>query len=223
MGVGLWVRLKLTETPAFAESLKAAPPPKVPLAELLTGYWRAVLGGTLAAIACFAIFYLATAFALGFGTTKLGIPRETFLSVQLFAILFLALGIFVSGAAADRFGADKVLMAGCGLTMMVASLLVPTLGSGQLMLIALFLATALFAMGLVYGPLGAWLPSLFPARVRYSGASVAFNMAGILGGGLAPLVAQRLSDQYGLGAVGLYLALCAGLSLIGLLALRAKA
>ena len=223
VGVGLWVRLKLTETPAFAESLKAAPPPKVPLAELLTGYWRAVLGGTLAAIACFAIFYLATAFALGFGTTKLGIPRETFLSVQLFAILFLALGIFVSGAAADRFGADKVLMAGCGLTMMVASLIVPTLGSGQLMLIALFLATALFAMGLVYGPLGAWLPSLFPARVRYSGASVAFNMAGILGGGLAPLVAQRLSDQYGLGAVGLYLALCAGLSLIGLLALRAKA
>lgn len=223
VGVGLWVRLKLTETPAFAEALKEAPPPKVPLTELFSGHWRAVLGGTFAAIACFAIFYLATAFALGFGTAKLGISREAFLGLQLFAILFLALGIIVSGFAADRFGADKVLMVGCALTMAVASMIVPTLGSGQWGLIALFLSAALFAMGLVYGPLGAWLPSLFPARVRYSGASVAFNMAGILGGGLAPLIAQRLSDEAGLGAVGVYLAVCAGLSLIGLIALRVKA
>lgn len=223
VGVGLWVRLKLSETPAFAAALKAAPPPRVPLAELMRDHWRAVLGGTFAAIACFAIFYLATAFALGFGTTKLGIAREEFLGLQLFAILFLALGIIVSGSASDRFGADKVLMAGCGLTMAVAAIIVPTLGSGQPILVTLFLVAALFAMGLVYGPLGSWLPSLFPARVRYSGASVAFNMAGILGGGLAPLIAQRLADQQGLGAVGIYLAICAGLSLIGLIGLRAKA
>jgi MFS family permease len=176
----------------------------------------------LAAIACFAIFYLATAFALGFGTGTIGIARETFLGIQLFAILFLALGIIVSGFAADRFGAGNVLMVGCGLTLGVAAMIVPTLGSGQVPLIALFLSSALFAMGLVYGPLGAWLPGLFPARVRYSGASVAFNMAGILGGGLAPLIAQRLADQSGLGAVGVYLAACAGLSLIGLIGLRAK-
>lgn len=223
VGIGLWVRLRLSETPAFAEALKKAPPPKVPLAELMRDHWPAVLGGTFAAIACFAIFYLATAFALGFGTSRLGITREAFLTIQLFAILFLALGILVSGFAADRFGADRVLMAGCALTIAVATLIVPTLGSGSIPLVTVFLSTALFAMGLVYGPLGAWLPGLFPARVRYSGASVAFNMAGILGGGLAPLIAQRLSDDVGLGAVGVYLALCAGLSFVALLALRAKA
>lgn len=223
VGIGLWVRLRLSETPAFAESLKKAPPPKVPLAELMRDHWPAVLGGTFAAIACFAIFYLATAFALGFGTSRLGITREAFLTIQLFAILFLALGILVSGFAADRFGADRVLMAGCALTIAIATLIVPTLGSGSIPLVTVFLSTALFAMGLVYGPLGAWLPGLFPARVRYSGASVAFNMAGILGGGLAPLIAQRLSDDVGLGAVGVYLALCAGLSFVALLALRAKA
>jgi MFS family permease len=223
VGVGLWVRLKLTETPAFAEAMKAAPPPRVPLAELMRHHWPEVLGGTFAAIACFAIFYLATAFALGFGTTQLGMAREEFLSLQLFAILFLALGIIVSGPASDTYGADKVLMLGCGLTMAVAAIIVPTLGSGDPARVTLFLTFALFAMGLVYGPLGSWLPSLFPARVRYSGASVAFNMAGILGGGLAPLIAQRLSDQNGLGAVGVYLAVCAGLSLIGLMGLRAKA
>ncbi len=222
VGIGLWVRLKLTETPAFAAALAEAPPPKVPFGELMRGHWREVLGGTFAAVACFAIFYLATAFALGYGTTKLGMAREAFLGLQLFAILFLAAGIIVSGFAADRFGAGNVLMAGCGLTMLVALTIVPTLGSGEPPMVALFLSMALFAMGLTYGPLGAWLPSLFPARVRYSGASVAFNMAGILGGGLAPLIAQRLSDSAGLGAVGGYLALCSGLSLVGLLALRAK-
>ncbi|MFM5913200.1 MFS transporter [Chakrabartia godavariana] len=222
VGIGLWVRLKLTETPAFAAALAEAPPPKVPLRELMRGHWREVLGGTFAAIACFAIFYLATAFALGYGTTKLGMAREAFLGLQLFAILFLAGGIIVSGYAADRFGAGNVLMAGCALTMVVALTIVPTLGSGVPVLVATFLAMALFAMGLTYGPLGAWLPSLFPARVRYSGASVAFNVAGILGGGLAPLIAQRLSDSAGLWAVGAYLAVCSGLSLVGLLALRAK-
>ena len=222
VGIGLWVRLKLTETPAFAAALAEAPPPKVPFGELMRGHWREVLGGTFAAVACFAIFYLATAFALGYGTTKLGMAREAFLGLQLFAILFLAAGIIVSGFASDRFGAGNVLMTGCGLTMLVALTIVPTLGSGEPSLVALFLSMALFAMGLTYGPLGAWLPSLFPARVRYSGASVAFNMAGILGGGLAPLIAQRLSDSAGLGAVGSYLALCSGLSLVGLLALRAK-
>jgi len=222
VGIGLWVRLKLTETPAFAAALAEAPPPKVPFGELMRGHWREVLGGTFAAIACFAIFYLATAFALGYGTTKLGMAREAFLGLQLFAILFLAAGIIVSGFASDRFGAGNVLMAGCGLTMLLALTIVPTLGSGEPLLVATFLSMALFAMGLTYGPLGAWLPSLFPARVRYSGASVAFNLAGILGGGLAPLIAQRLSDSAGLGAVGAYLALCSGLSLLGLLALRAK-
>ena len=222
VGIGLWVRLKLTETPAFAAALAEAPPPKVPFGELMRGHWREVLGGTFAAVACFAIFYLATAFALGYGTTKLGMAREAFLGLQLFAILFLAAGIIVSGFAADRYGAGNVLMAGCGLTMLVALTIEPTLGSGEPPMVALFLSMSLFAMGLTYGPLGAWLPSLFPARVRYSGASVAFNMAGILGGGLAPLIAQRLSDSAGLGAVGAYLALCSGLSLVGLLALRAK-
>lgn len=222
VGIGLWVRLKLTETPAFAAALAEAPPPKVPLGELMRGHWREVLGGTFAAIACFAIFYLATAFALGYGTTKLGMAREAFLGLQLFAILFLAAGIIVSGYASDRFGAGNVLMVGCGLTMLVALTIVPTLGSGQPQFVALFLSMALFAMGLTYGPLGAWLPQLFPARVRYSGASVAFNVAGILGGGLAPLIAQRLSDSAGLGAVGIYLAVCSGLSLLGLAALRAK-
>ena len=221
VGIGLWVRLTLTETPAFAEARAHEAPPKIPFTALMRGHWREVVCGTLAAVACFAIFYLTTAFALGYGTKQLGIPRETFLQYQLISILFLAAGIVVSGYLSDRYSARSVLMTGCGLTIIVALTIEPLLG-GSGGGIILFLSSALFAMGLVYGPLGSWLPSLFPPLVRYSGASVAFNMAGILGGGLAPFLAQRLSDSYGLHAVGLYLAACAGLSLIGLIALRPK-
>jgi hypothetical protein len=75
----------------------------------------------------------------------------------------------------------------------------------------------------VYGPLGAWLPGLFPARVRYTGASIAFNVAGVIGGGLTPLVAQGLAMRHGLAAVGWYLSAAAGISLVALLTMRTRA
>ncbi len=220
VGVGLWVRLKLTETPAFAALAERGPPPNVPIAELLRLHWRETLGGTLGVIACFALFYLATAFALGYGTTKLGYARETFLSVQLVAILFLGLGILIAGWLSDRFDPRRVLIAGCIAAIAAGFALAPMLGSGSLLLVGGFLALALFVMGFVYGPLGAWLPGLFPARIRYTGASMSFNMGGILGGGLAPIVAQALSDRGGLQPVGWYLAAAATSSLIALILLN---
>jgi MFS family permease len=220
VGVGLWVRLRLTETPAFAALAALGPPPAVPVAELFRDHWRETLGGTLGVIACFALFYLSTAFALGFGTTKLGYARETFLSVQLGAILCLACGILLSGWLSDRFDARRVLIGGCIGGIGAGVLLAPMLGSGSLPVIAVFLGLALFVMGFVYGPLGAWLPGLFPARVRYTGASMSFNLGGILGGGLAPIAAQALSQWGGLQPVGWYLATACTASLGALLLLK---
>ncbi len=220
VSLGLWIRLKLTETPAFAAALAEAPPSRVPLAEVLRDYPRQVIGGTFAVVACFAIFYLATAFALGYGTTKLGYARATFLEVQLGAILFLAVGIVTAGYLSDRFNPRIVLMSGCAGTVVAGFLLAPMLGSGSLPLIFLFLSLALFLMGLAYGPLGAWLPGLFPARVRYTGASMAFNVGGILGGALAPILALQLADMGGLLYVGLYLGAAAMISLIALAPLK---
>jgi len=125
-----------------------------------------------------------------------------------------------AGSLADRSSPRRVLLTGCGLTVVVAALLAPMLGSGSLLTIWAFLSLALFVMGFVYGPLGGWLPSLFPARVRYTGASVAFNVGGILGGALAPIVAQALADRGGLPWVGGYLAVAGIISLVGLLPLR---
>jgi MFS family permease len=217
VGVGLWVRLKLTETPAFQAALAVEPPAKVPLTEVLGGWARQTIAGAFAVVACFALFYLTTAFALGYGTTTLGYDRRMFLGVEIFAILFLAAGIVLAARLSDRFSPRRVLMVGCGLTVAAGLLLAPMLGSGSLSVIALFLCFALLTMGFVYGPLGAWLPGLFPARVRYTGASIAFNVGGILGGTVAPLLAQYLAERGGLWWVGLYLGAAALISLAGLI------
>lgn len=222
VGVGLWVRLRIAETPAFARVLEEGPPPAVPLGELLGRHWGATLGGTVGAIACFAVYYIATAFALGYGTTVLKIDRQTFLALQLGAILFMAAGIVLAGIWADRTSGNHVLTWGCVGAVAAGLLLAPGLGSGSLVLVFAALAFALFVMGFVYGPLGGWLPGLFPARVRYTGVSIAFNMAGIIGGGLTPVVAQALADRGGLSYVGYYLAAASLLSLVALLVLRSR-
>jgi MFS family permease len=223
VGVGLWVRLKITETPAFQAALKEAPPAKAPLGEVLAHHGLQTLAGTFAVVACFAIFYLTTAFALGYGTTKLGYSRETFLGVQLAAIGFMAAGIIAAGYWADATSPRRVLMAGCVGTILTGFVLAPMMGSGSLLLIWAFLSLGLVMMGLVYGPLGAFLPGLFPARVRYTGASIAFNVGGILGGGLAPMIAQALADRGGLVPVGYYLSGAALVSLVALAAVKRQA
>lgn len=220
IALGLWVRLRLGETPAFRAALDAAPPPRVPFGEVLREHLLPVVGGTFAVVCCFALFYLTTVFALGYGTKTLGYGRETFLAVELGAILFMAVGIVVAGYWADAASPRRVLMTGCVLTIGAGALLAPLMGAGSLALVFVFLAGALFLMGLVYGPLGAFLPGLFPARVRYTGVSIAFNVGGIIGGGLAPMIAQALADAGGLWLVGLYLAGAGTVSFLALAGLE---
>ena len=220
IAVGLWVRLRLRETPAFAAVLAREGPAPVPVAELLRLHARETIAATFTVVACFALFYLSTAFALGYGTTQLGYDRQTFLSLQLAAIPFLGFGIAAAGIWSDRHTARRVLMIGCLMTIAVGAALAPLLGSGSLPLVWAFLSLALLVMGFVYGPLGAFLPGLFPTRVRYTGVSVAFNLGGILGGGLAPVAAQALASFGGLPYVGLYLSLAGLISLAGIAASR---
>ena len=223
VGLGLWVRLKIGETPAFAEAVNAGRPVGVPIGELFRNHLVATLAGTFAVVACFAIFYLATSFALAHGTKALGYPKETFLLIQLGAILFMAGGIVFSGYASDASSPQRVLTWGCGATVLIGFLFGPSLASGSWLAIFLGLAAALFVMGLVYGPLGSWLTSLFPVHVRYTGASISFNAGGILGGALAPIVAQALADWRGTSVVGLYLALAGVISWLGLMMVRRQA
>ncbi|WP_375462616.1 MFS transporter [uncultured Methylobacterium sp.] len=217
VGVGLYVRLRLTETPLFKAALAVEAPERVPFVTMLTQHGRATLLGTLSMVACYAAFYLSTVFALGYGTATLGFSRPTFLLFECVAVCFMAAGIPLSGAAADRFGRRPVILLGTALTVLLGFLLGPMLGSGQAPLVLGFLCLGLFLMGWLFGPMGALLPELFPTRVRYTGASVTYNLAGIIGASGAPYLAQRLVDWGGIAWVGAYLAIAAAISFVAVL------
>ena len=215
VGVGLWVRLKIAETPAFAEALERGEPHAVPLAPLITHHWRALLAGNAGVICCFAIFYIATAYALAQGTGALHYPREVFLGVQLAANLFLAAGIVVAAVWSDWASPGHVLGWGAAIAIAVGVLFGAGLGSGSLWLVFATLAAALFTMGLVYGPLGGWLPRLFPVPLRYSGISIAFSAGGIVGGALTPILATDLAAAGHGGMVGLLISAAGVITLLG--------
>lgn len=124
--LGLWIRLKLTETPEFMAAQEQEHAPTVPIAELLRNHLPAAISGTFAVVACFAIFYISTAFALSYGTVTLKIPREHFLGLQLGAILFMAAGIIMSGYWADRSNPQRVLIWGCVGTILMGAIFVGT-------------------------------------------------------------------------------------------------
>jgi len=217
VGVGLWVRLRVGETRDFAEALEKEPPVAVPVGRVLAHHWGAVLAAGAGVIACFAIFYLSTAFALGHMTTVRGIAREQMLALQLAANLFLALGIVIAAIWSDRASTRRVLGWGAGATVVLGFIFGPALAGGSLPIVFLTLAFALLVMGLVYGPLGAWMPQLFPVNLRYTGISIAFNGGGIVGGAVAPVAAQMLSGAGGTSLVGLFLSAAGLVTLAGII------
>jgi MFS family permease len=214
VGLGLWIRLRIAETPEFAKA--EAPPVAVPIASVVRNHPLLLLAASAGAACCFAIFYLSTAFALSYATSALKIDRQTFLGLQLGANLFLALGIVVAAVASDRTSSSRVLTLGAALTIAVGLLFGPSLASDSLPMIFITLSAALFVMGLTYGPLGAWLSGLFPVRVRYTAISLAFTFGGIVGGALTPLAAQKLASDGQIAAVGWLLSAVAALTLVGL-------
>ncbi|MCB2051607.1 MAG: MFS transporter [Novosphingobium sp.] len=220
VGLGLWVRLRIGETAAFREALEHEAPPAVPLGTVMRFHWAPLLAGGAGVIACFAIFYLSTAFALGHMTTVRGLGREQMLGVQLAANTFLAIGIVVAAVWADKTTPRRVLALGAVGTIILGFVFGPVLASGSLLSVFAVLGGGLFVMGLVYGPLGAWLPTLFPPLVRYTGISIAFNAGGIIGGALISIEAQRMSMAGNIALVGMFLVAAGIVTLAGVLIAR---
>lgn len=211
--VGLWMRLRLTETPAFARAMAQHERVKVPMFHVLAKHPAELIAGTFAALATFVIFYLMTVFALSWATSKLAYSRETFLLVQMLGVVFFALFIPFSALLADRRGNR--------FTMILATVLIFFFGIAYAPLFShsgmLFMVVGMCVVGITYGPLGTILAQMFPTAVRYTGASLAFNMAGIFGASLAPYLATWLAKTYGLAYVGYYLSAAAVLSLLALI------
>jgi metabolite-proton symporter len=216
--VGLYVRLTITETPVFARSAERQEQVAVPMFDVLRHHFGRLVAAVLVCFATFVLFYLMTVFALSWGTTALGYGREKFLLIQLFGILFFAATIPLSAMMAER-GRRRVMF---GITVAIALfglVFAPMFQAGTAGAIAM-MALGLALMGMTYGPLGTILSELFPTRVRYTGSSLAFSLAGIFGASLAPYIATALARQYGLQSVGYYLTGSALVTLLGLALIR---
>jgi metabolite-proton symporter len=214
--VGLYVRLTITETPVFRETLDRRERVKVPMFTVFREHTRMLVVGTMASLATFVLFYLMTVFALAWGTSALGYTREKFLVMQLFGIVFFALTIPLSAIFAER-GRRSTLL---GVTAAIGGfglIMAPMFEAGTAGAV-LAMALGLSLMGMTYGPLGTVLSELFPTAVRYTGSSLTFNLAGIFGASLAPYIATWLARNYGLAYVGYYLTAAALLTIAGLLA-----
>ena len=210
--VGLYVRLKITETPAFLESMNRNERVAIPMLSIFREHSKALILGTLIAIATFVLFYLLTVFSLSWGTTHLGYSRNEFLVIQLIGVLFFGATVPFSASLADRYGRRITLILISGAILVFGLILGPLFSSGVWGVIATMII-GFSLMGMTYGPLGTLLSELYPTAVRYTGSSVSFSMAGILGASLAPYIATSLALKHGLGAVGYYLGAAALLSL----------
>lgn len=216
VAVGLYVRLKIAETPEFQKAVEKHERVAVPVAAVFRGHLRSLILGTFIAVATFVLFYLMTVFTLSWGTTKLGYSREQFLVIQLVGVVFFGLTIPLSGWLSDRYSRRLILIlttiAIAIFGFFYASLLTAGLTGAFLCSII-----GLALMGFTYGPIGAALAAPFPTMVRYTGASMTFNLGGIFGASLAPYVATWLATNYSLNFVGYYLAASAAISLICIL------
>lgn len=215
--VGFYIRLKITETPAFENSKEEQKEVKVPFVTVFKLYKNQLIFGTLAAVTTFLVFYLMTVFMLNWNTKNLGFTNRDALLIQLFSVLFFALFIPISALAADKIGRRKMLIYTTIAIAIFGFFFSLFLTSNNIVLVTLFVCLGMSLMGFIYGPVGTFLSELFPTTVRYTGASLTFNLAGILGAAFAPMVAIKLAASYGITSVGMYLTVAACISLISLL------
>ena len=221
--VGLYVRLQLEETPVFVQAMQNNERVRVPMAAVVREHLRELVLGTLAATTTFVIFYLMTVFTLSWAVSRMGYARQDFLVLQIVGVLFFGLTIPISAALADRIGRRAMLIAATVCIIAFGLVFGTLFGSATTVGIVASLSLGLGLMGLTYGPLGTALSELFPTAIRYTGASLTFNLAGIVGASLAPYIATWLAQHYGLAYVGYYLSAAGVLTLMALLMIGGRA
>ena len=198
VGVGLFIRLRLLETPSFSEVQESHTEAQMPIMDVFRNYPKNVLLAIGVRVASDGGFYVFTVFILDYATRTLGLPRSTIL---LGVMLGSAIELFtlpVSGVISDRIGRRPVYLAGTVLLLIIAYPYFLMIETGSTILVVLASVIALsIAHASVYGPMSAYFAELFSTRVRYSGVSIGYQLASIIGGGAGPLISIYLVGATG--------------------------
>ncbi len=216
IAVGLWVRLSITETPAFQKAIDKKERVEVPVVELFRNHKRSLVLGTFVALATFVLFYIGSAYLLSYNVKVLQIPFVEALEIQILGSVLFGIFIPIAGKLAEKFGRREVLIATTVLIGIFSFFLPGLMTSGESG-IFVFVILAMALMGMTYGLIGTALAAPFPTKVRYTGSSITFNFAGIFGASLAPYIATYLQANYGMTYVGYYLGIAAVVTLVCIL------
>nr|WP_225723503.1 MULTISPECIES: MFS transporter [Corynebacterium] len=228
VAIGLYVRFKLEETPVFKKALDDGKKVGLPLGTVFKTAWKPLILGTVVMLSTYTLFYLVTTWILSYGianpekTAGLGIPYVDFLQIQLITIFFFAICVPISGLLADRFGRKKFL-ATVSVLMLIFSATFPLfLAQDQAteLSVGIWLAIGMSLMGMIFGPMSAVLPEMFPTNVRYTGSGISYNVSSILGAAVAPFIATSLVNEYGVHMVGVYLGVVTLITLLGVIAMK---
>ena len=215
VGVGLVIRMKIVETPAFAKVKEQSAEARQPIVEVLRSYPKEVLLAMGARFAENGAFYIYSVFVLVYATQQVKIPQQTVLNAMLFAAACELAAIPFYGALSDRLGRRPVYLFGAVMTAVLAFPLFMLLDTGSTPMVALAMFLVfIFSHAAMYGPQAAFLSEMFGTRVRYSGASLGAQLSSVLAGGLSPFIATALLRSYGRTALALYLIFMAAVTIV---------
>ena len=230
--VGLVVRVQMEETPIFRMAQEQKKVVKSPLTEVFKKSWKEVIQATFLVAVTYTLFYTLATWSLAWGTKtveqgggNLGFSNQEYLLMLMIAVCVFAAFIVISCVNADKFGRKRVIIiSSCCLiafALLFPFLLDPAVvGQRNFATNLLFLCIGFALMGTAFGPIGAFLPELFDANVRYSGSGIGYNLAAIVGAACVPTIATWLSHHWGVHSVGLYLGVMALCCLIAVLSCK---
>jgi metabolite-proton symporter len=215
VGIGLWIRLGILETPTFQKLLTEQKIERAPIVEVIKKQPREIVLSALLRMAEQAPFYIFTAFVFAYATGTLKMSRDFVLTAVLAASLLSFVSIPLFGHISDRIGRRNMYLIGAAVTGLFGFLYFGMLDTAIASAVFVAIVLSLIPHDMQYGPQAALIAEAFTPRLRYSGASLGYQLASVIAGGPAPLIAAWLFKEYGSGyAIAIYIALCSVISLI---------
>jgi len=210
VGIGLFIRARVAETPVFKRVMETRTEARVPVMDMVRTYPLVLALASGAAILVFGFFYILTVFSVSYGTTNLGLPNTTMLYCTIISIVFMSIGVPIFAVLSDSVGRRNIYLVGSALAGLWAFPMFWLFDTKNPAFIALALSVGMVFFAMMYGPMAAFFSELFGTRVRYSGASVSYSLGGILGAALAPTIATQLLSATGTSlSISLYIAIMA--------------
>ena len=215
VGVGLYIRLGILETPVFAKLVAERKVERAPMLAVIKQYPKEILLSALARMGEQAPFYIFTAFIFSYGTDALHVSRNFLLTAVLSASVLSFVSIPLFGHISDRIGRKNMYMIGAAVTVVFGFIYFAMLNTGSEKVIFLAVILSLIPHDILYGPQAALIAESFTGRLRYSGSSLGYQLASIIAGGPAPLIATWLYGTYHSAfAIAIYIAACAVITLV---------